>query len=441
VKILTPNRLLALAAAGVLAFAVLVVSPLGAGADATNTGNYNSRAYANGVHLVGDTSAFPNFEGPNSKGAVDNHYPLARVTQDASPSSHAVASYADVGPLGQTVVACSNPDQTQCPPTPGAPYANADFPGGSGTGHVDSCTPAAATAKQPNPCPNNQPALYADSSAGQMAAAASGFYLGGSGQPFAGALSDVKSTVGDDGSLTVHAHSAVASATFGPFQVNKVDVLIDVVSAGGQVTTQTVTITIGSVTLNGQPVKVTDQGVSTSQQIPVPCPSGLPSTSPLQVGSGVCTPQVTTDNITIATVNPRKTVDGSHATITAVGLDVFVTHPPVPGAPQQKVEYVLGEAFVDAFNDPTMADNSAGGDFGAASFGGDFGNGGDFGVSGASGAAPPNSGATHLRTMLVANRQPLALLFLFWETLVLGAAAAYVWARRKPVLPELGPDS
>ena len=47
-KILTLNRLLALAAAGVLAFAVLVVSPLGAGADLTNTGNYNSRAYANG---------------------------------------------------------------------------------------------------------------------------------------------------------------------------------------------------------------------------------------------------------------------------------------------------------------------------------------------------------------------------------------------------------
>ena len=36
---------------------------------------------------------------------------------------------------------------------------------------------------------------------------------------------------------------------------------------------------------------------------------------------------------------------------------------------------------------------------------------------------------------------PLALLFLFWETLVLGAAASYVWARRKPVLPELGADT
>ena len=440
-KILTLNRLLALAAAGVLAFAVLVVSPLGAGADLTNTGNYNSRAYANGVHLAGDSSAFPNFEGPNSKGAVDNHYPLARVTQDASPSSHAVASYADVGPLGQTIVACSNPDQSQCPPIPGAPYANSDFPGGAGTAHVDSCSPAAAAAKTPNPCPKNQPALYADSSASQMVAAASGYYLGGSGQPFSGASSDVKSTVGDDGSLTVHAHSAVASATFGPFQISKVDVLIDVVTAAGQVTAQTVTITIGSVTLNGQPVKVTDQGVSAGQQIPIPCASAVPSSSPLQVGSGVCTPQVTTDNITIATVNPQKTVNGSHATITAAGLDVFVTHPPVPGAPQQKVEYVLGEAFVDAFNDPSTADNGGfGGDFGGASFGGDF-SGGDFGASGATGAAPPNSGASHLRTMLVANRQPLALLFLFWETLVLGAAASYVWARRKPVLPELGADT
>jgi hypothetical protein len=440
VKILTLNRLLALSAAGILAFAALVVSPLGASAD---LGNYNSHAYANGVHLVGDTSAFPNFEGPNSKGAVDNHYPLARVTQDASPSSHAVAAYSDVGPLGVTIVACSNPDQSQCPPIPGVPYANSDT-GGAASAHVDSCSPAAAASKQPNPCPQNQPALYADSSASDMKAAASGYYLGGGGQPFAGAMSQVTSTVGDDGSLTVHAHSAVASATFGPFVIQKVDVLIDVVSIGGSVTTQNATVTIGSVTLNGQPIQVTDQGVTAGMAIPIPCPTVLPATSPLQVGGATCVPSVTTDNITLQTVNPQKTVNGSHATITAAGLDVTITQPAVPGAPQQKVEYILGEAFVDAFNDPSASSAGSTDNLGGTSFdsSGDFGYSGDFGSADASAAAPPPaSAATHMRAMLVANRQPLALLFLFWETLVLGAAAAWVWARRRPILPELGADA
>jgi hypothetical protein len=435
VRILTLNRLLALAAAGVLAFALLVMSPLGASADVSGS-NYSSRVYADGVHLVGDSSAFPNFEGPNTKGAVDNHYPMARVTQDASPSSHAVASYADVGPLGQTIVACSNPDPTQCPPIPGAPYANADYPGGNPSDHVDSCTPAAAATKQPNPCPKTgQPAAYGDDSASELAAAASSFFAGGGTLPFAGAFSETTSTVGSDGSLTVHAHSAVANATFGPFVIQKLDVVVDVVTAGGQVSKQTVTVTVGSVTLNGQPVSVTDQGVTATQSVPIPCPSSVPSTSPLQLSPTTCTPQVTTDTFKLATVTPTKTVSGSHATIDAVGLDVWVTHPPVPGAPQQTAEYILGEAYVDAFNDPSASSGDLGG-FG--SFGTDFGFGGaDFG----SGGAPAvNSGASHLRTMLVANRQPLALLFLFWETLVLGAAASWVWARRKPVLAELGLD-
>jgi hypothetical protein len=39
-------------------------------------------------------------------------------------------------------------------------------------------------------------------------------------------------------------------------------------------------------------------------------------------------------------------------------------------------------------------------------------------------------------SVLAANRQPLALLFLFWECLILGAAAAWVWARRRPPLEE-----
>ena len=447
-RLLTLNRLYALSAAGVLAFAALMTSPLGASADVpTSVGNYNSRAFANGVHLVGDSSAFPNFEGPNSKGAVDNHYPLARVTQDASPSSHAVATYSDVGPLGATVAACSQADQTKCPPVPGAPYANSDYPGGKAKDHVDSCTPSQAASGQANPCPNNQPASYADTSVSELMAAASGYYAGGGAQPFSGASSDSTTTVGDDGSLTVHSHGAVQSATFGPFQIQKVDVLIDVVSAGGQVTRQDVKVTVGSVTLNGQPVTVTDQGVTAGQKVPIPCPS----TSPLPLGGGTCTPGVATDDFKVYTVKPEKTVSGSHATIQASGLHVLVTHPTVPGAPTQSVEYILGEAYVDAFLDPAQTsptDNGGGGvvgDTGGGDYsGGDFGGGGDAGTGstdfGATAAAPVPP-AHHLATVLAANRQPLALLFLFWEALVLGAAAAWVWARRKPVLAELEADA
>jgi hypothetical protein len=95
---------------------------------------------------------------------------------------------------------------------------------------------------------------------------------------------------------------------------------------------------------------------------------------------------------------------------------------------------------VDAFNDPSTALDGAGaGDFGGFGFG-DY-SGGDFGSGAATGAGGPSSGATQLHAALAANRQPLALLFLFWETLVLGAAAAWVWARRKPALAELGMDS
>jgi len=193
-----------------------------------------------------------------------------------------------------------------------------------------------------------------------------------------------------------------------------------------------------------QPIQVTDQGVTAGMAIPIPCPTVLPATSPLQVGGAACVPSVTTDNITLQAVNPQKTVNGSHATITAAGLDVTITQPAVPGAPQQKVEYILGEAFVDAFNDPSASSAGSTDNLGGTSFdsSGDFGYSGDFGSADAGAAAPPPaSAATHMRAMLVANRQPLALLFLFWETLVLGAAAAWVWARRRPILPELGADA
>ena len=70
------------------------------------------------------------------------------------------------------------------------------------------------------------------------------------------------------------------------------------------------------------------------------------------------------------------------------------------------------------------------GDFGLNGL--DFGS-GDFGGMGDNGAGTgANAHGTHnLASVVAANRQPLALLFLFWECLVLGAAAAWVWSRRR----------
>src|SRR5258708_13014295 len=72
--------------------------------------SYTSYGYATGVHTVAGSDAFPNFE----HGAVNNHYPLAEVQQDASPSSTAVATYTDSGPLAATGGSAYNQGCTTC---------------------------------------------------------------------------------------------------------------------------------------------------------------------------------------------------------------------------------------------------------------------------------------------------------------------------------------
>jgi hypothetical protein len=128
------------------------------------------------------------------------------------------------------------------------------------------------------------------------------------------------------------------------------------------------------------------------------------------------------------TVAPTKTIDGSHVTIWATGLHIIVTHPsPGPGVPTQSSEYVLGEGFAD-----TTAGTGMGG-FGAGF--GDFGGFGGFGGFDSMGAGAPGGAegvAKALGTALVANRIPLAYMFLMLEALLLASAAAWVWARNTP---------
>jgi hypothetical protein len=428
--------------------------PLLAAADVP--GAYTSYGYGTGVHTITGSSAFPNFQ----NGAVNNHFPLAQVQQDASPSSVGKATFSDTGPLGATGgsqynQSCSagNP-----PPPPSAcqnpnnqvPYATSTYPGGPSSAHVDSCSSSPVSAQQQNPCPGGQAASRGDSDANQLNADAWGYYAGGGAQPFSGATGASHTVVSSNGVLTVTTHSEVQNFAMGPIAVSKVivDTVVTSTTTSG---TADAHVVVGEVTINGQPVTVNDQGVTVEQTQPAPCPASAPSPSapaPLPSPGGLpglpqdrassagpsgsstsCVPGVDVTYFKIFTAQPTKTVSGSHATAWATGLHILVTHPtPGPGVPQQNIEYVLGEGYADA----NAAAGGGLGDFGG--FGGFGGLGGfDQGVgAGAQAAGSANSAAGAINALL-ASRQPLALLFFALEALVLASAAAWVWARSAPV--------
>jgi hypothetical protein len=409
--------------------------------------SYVSYGYGTGVHTIGGSSAFPNF----NNGAVNNHYPLAQVQQDGSPSTTAVATYSDSGPLAATAgsqynQSCSAgnppPPPSMCQnPNNQVPYATSRYPGGPDKAHVDSCTASFASQQQQNPCPSGQAASRADSDAAQLSADASGFYAGGGAQPFSGASGESHTVVSADGTIIVTTHSEVQNFGLGTVQVSKV--VVDTTATSDSSTgTAGAHVVVGQVTVNGQPVNVTDQGVTVQQKQPLPCPStpAVPSPPPAPGGlplpggsqpasGGSCVPAFDVTYMKIFTAQPTKTVNGTHATAWATGLHILVTHPsPGPGVPQQSVEYVLGEGYADA------QVGGAGGDFfafgfSASDFG--FGSAGDSGFGAPAGTGLP-SGISNAATALLTNWKPLALMFLTLEALVIASAAAWVWARNVP---------
>jgi hypothetical protein len=435
----------------VVAAASVVLVPAFALAEVPSS--YTSYGYAAGVHAIGGSDAFPNFQ----NGAVNNRYPMAEVAQDASPSSTAVATYSDSGPAAATGGSqynqgCSNsgsqppPPQICQNPNNQVPYAKASYPGPSHA-HIDNC----------NGCGNGP---RGDADAAQLTADASGYYAGGGTQPFSGAWGQTSTVIDSGGTLTVITHSEVDSFAIGTVKVSKIAVDVTAKSSlsggGGDAH-----VTGGQVTANGQPVSVNDQGVTVQDKQVVPCSSApkppaapaapSPPSAPLPglpVGGGSggssgssggsssgasssgCVPVVDVTYITLYTVAPTKTVDGGHVLIWATGLHVKVTHPsPGPGVPTQSAEYILGEGFAD------LQVGSGGAAFGFGGFGGfgggfgDFGGFGDQGGAGANGVGTP---AAQLGATLAANRIPLAFMFLTLEALLLASAAAYVWARNAP---------
>ena len=410
-------------------------------------GSYVSYGYGTGVHEIAGTSAFPNFQ----NGAVDNRYPLAQVEQDASPSSAARASFSDTGPIADTAgsqynQSCSAgnppPPPSVCQnPNNGVPYANSNYPGGPQSAHVDACSSGSAPAGQ---CAGSQ----ASSDSSELAANASGVYAGGGTQPFSGASSESHTVVTSDGMLKVTTHSEVQDFVIGTFHISKV-VVDTIATATNNSASADAHVTVGSMTVNGQSVSLGDQGLSLTQNTPVPCPASpggsgggpvppapsppaLPTAAPsvpaLPGDRTSCVPGVDVTYIQVFAVAPSRTVSGTHGTAQASGLHVRVTHPtPGPGVPQQYTEYVLGEGYADA-----STGNGAGGPggFGAYGFGG-----GDFGFGGGPGADNgAGNVAANVAGAVFSNRWwPLVLLFLTMEALLLGSAAAWVWARNSPV--------
>jgi len=431
-----------------LALAFLLATPATVYAQApASIGSYVSYGFGAGVHAIGGSSAFPNFQ----SGAVDNRYPLAQVEQDASPSSTARASYADTGPLADTAgsqynQSCSAgnppPPPSACQnPNNGVPYADSNYPGGPQSAHVDACQGGTPS------CPASQ----ASSDSAELAANASGQYAGG-GAPWSSAEGDSHTVVSADGTLKVTTHSEVDDFTIGTIRISKV-VVETIATATNSSATADATVIVGTITANGQPVTLGDQGLTIEQKTPVACPSGggggpvptppavpsppaaptsVPSLPGLPVAYRSCVPGVDVTYVQLYTVAPVKSVSGTHGTAQASGLHVKVTHPtPGAGVPQQSAEYVLGEGYADA-STGTGAGGGPGG-FGYGDYG--FG-GGDFGFSGGPSADAGGAGAAaaNVARAVFSNRWwPLVLLFLTLEALLLGAAAAWVWARNAPV--------
>jgi hypothetical protein len=258
-----------------------------------------------------------------------------------------------------------------------------------------------------------------------------------------------------DGTLRVTTHSEVHNFVMGNVHVSKV-VVDTIVTSTVSSATADAHVVVGQVTVNGQPVNVTDQGVTVQQTKPVPCPSTPPLPAgpgagpspppqpvpsppgvlpplppPSQGSSAACVPGVDVTFVKLFTAKPTKTVSGSHGTSSATGLHILVTHPaPGPGVPQQSTEYVLGEGYADG--NAGAGAGAAGGFPGGFFPGGGFGGFGGFDAGGGSGAVGLSGGAGALGTAIFANRVPLALLFFTLEALVFGAAAAWVWARNAP---------
>lgn len=391
---------------GLAFFVFTAISATGVAAPLSTVDVYGGNAQAAGVHVIGYTSNFPNF----STGAIDNRYPMATAGMDAAPSARAIASVNDYGPLGANLAASG---------APRVQYAEAQFPSPPGKPH-DSYSQGPDTS-------------VAD--AREFGADSSSTYNGDPTQPVHSSTAESHVVISGDGALTINTHSHVSNADFagGALHIGSVDVIAKVVSAGGK-GTPSATVTVGGATANGAPITITDKEIT------------IQGTSlPVSPGTTLGTPVVK-----VFSVAPEMKHEGANASVFATGVHVVVTQPAPPGVPAQSVEYVLGEGAAEGFAIPAAPEVPGVDTTGVGVIANDPGYSpptttvisntvtAPSNPTGYTGApvnnAPRVPGKVKKPVRHVALvqpvRPPLAMLFFLWEALVLGTAAALVWARR-----------
>jgi hypothetical protein len=161
-------------------------------------------------------------------------------------------------------------------------------------------------------------------------------------------------------------------------------------------------------------------GLGGNQNVPVPGLVGSAQTTFFHVRS----------------VAPDQKTDASVGSVDALGLDIAVTQPgdAALGVPNATVEYILGEGHADGFSIASIPFQDLSASTGSL-LGSAFGSGGFGGGSSSVTQITNQNGAHRAPSYILAGalRPPLAVLFFGWEASVLGAAAALVWARRRPV--------
>jgi hypothetical protein len=400
--------------AAALALFPLALAPLAGQAKDTNcpaqvpapdsVDSYASIVYGAGVHVIELTNAYPNF----TSGAADNHYPLSNAKQDITPSAQGRGTFSDQGPAGTAVLGAGGANNK-------VPTAQATCPGGPSNSHVDDGSP--------------QPQSYSDAQATEFSSDDSSSYAGGSNCGCTGATSETHTlltTVGASPVLTAwgHSHTSDFSQAGGAVKVSSVDITVKVHSTGGVATIDQLDISGGKAFINGQQQDLNGQGSGGSV-----CPSQIPGTTP------GC------QNVQVYAVAPEKTIQGNHVIVRAAGTHVVITQPPA-GGKENQVEYILGEVQIDVYLTPKIDLPVVG----SIDTGGTIVPGG-FDASGYTGAPPPlpaaapsypssgyqqtigNPTPKPQTVLLATDKKPLAKLFLAWEALVMGTAAAWFIAR------------
>jgi hypothetical protein len=406
----------------VVGAALAVALPAGlavipARADDAAFSSYGADASATGVHLLSYTNALTNF----ATGFVDNSYPLASTHLDAGPASQAVASVADTGPLGVTAEGQVKPNLEMISPGSGElvsqpQYAVARYPG-TPSASLDN---AGAVARSD-----------ADSNGAQAVAAF-----------MAGSADNAVSSVRVDpiiGTVIGEGHSHVNRFTVGGglLDLANVDVVARVTVEGTKVTPY-YAISVGSATVNGMPVQVTDKGVVV-QGAPLPGSDAMTQVVNEQLNGALAAA-----GLGVSATAPKIVTDAGQATVEVSGVHVHYTAPnPDPSVPTLSYDFIVGEARAFSFGvpaTPTTDSLSPSAELpttitdvqGATDLGDISGAVGDLSPQIANTAAPRRI-ANPLTAVPAAFRRPrptwLVPIYVIWQLLMLITGGALVWSR------------